>query len=131
VIDRLPPTCDGRVTVGSRRFLPYAGQLFGGTVVTSVQIYGAWESQVEDPHSLVDAILALERPDPIERTPAGSALDRLLAPTCELGALRMCAVFVLMIAATACIALVQLARSPTHHIGSMLRPAAQLSFSTR
>jgi hypothetical protein len=104
---------------------------FGGIVMTSVQVYGVWESQVEDPHSLVDAILALERPDPIERTPARRALDRLLTPTCELAALRMCAVFVLMIAATACIALVQLARAPTHHMGSMLRPAAQLSFPTR
>ena len=95
--------------------------------MASIQDPGVCESRLDDSHSLIESLLALERPDAKDPRPARRTLDRLLTPPCDLRALRVCTVFVLVIAATACIGIVQLA---TQHVESMRRPTVELWFTT-
>ena len=80
--------------------------------------------------SLIDAIFALERPDPLVAPAPRWGFARLLAPAFGPRMLRLCTAAMLLIAATAIVGLVRIRPASTHHVDSTLRAAPSQSVAT-
>jgi hypothetical protein len=103
---------------------------FGGAVMTSVLICDDRED-IDHYDSLIDAIFALERPDPLVAPAPRWGFARLLAPAFGPRTLRLCTAAMLIITATAIVGLVRIRPTSTDHLDSTLRPVAAFSVATR